>query len=355
MEKWYEIKNKKDAAEIYIYDAIGSDYSAKKFIEEFNEIKANDINIHINSPGGSVFEGMAIYSIIVNSKKKVTTHIDGIAASIASVIALAGNPVKMAKNAQFMIHKVSNIVLGDSDDMKKEAEIMESLEKQMIDIYHSKTGIPEAEIKQMMEDETWMDGETALEKGFIDEVTAKKNIKNHFNLSDYGYTQNPKIKEDTDMEAVEKLENKITGLEGKITTYEDQIKTLKTDLEVEQTASAAKDTAIAELTGKVSNYEKADIEGVVGKAIADGKLLPAQKDWAVNLATESRESFDNYMASVKNVNLLNIENLDERDDPENPENITYDALMKDIKLYTKTKEENPELFNKLRDAWLKKK
>jgi len=111
--KWFKIENKADKAEIWIYEEIGEDpwtgggVTAKSFQKELSEIKASQIDLHINSIGGLVFEGIAIHNLLKQHPANVTTYIDGIAASISSVIALAGDKVIMAENGLFMIHNVS--------------------------------------------------------------------------------------------------------------------------------------------------------------------------------------------------------------------------------------------------------
>lgn len=169
--KWYEIKAKADISEIWLYDEIGIwGIGAKEFIAELNAIKSPKIDMHINSPGGEVFDGAAIYNSIKRHPASVTTYIDGIAASIASVIALAGNKVVMAENAIYMMHNPSGLAIGTSEDMRKLADILDKIRETMIGAYVSKSGKSDSEIKGLLDLETWMNAEEAKAAGFVDEI-----------------------------------------------------------------------------------------------------------------------------------------------------------------------------------------
>jgi len=180
--KWYTINNKSDKAEIWIYEMIGEDFwsgggvTAKNFQKELSEIKASQIDLHINSPGGEVFDGIAIYNLIKQHPANVTTYIDGLAASIASVIALAGDQVYMAENALYMVHNPYGMVMGASEDMRKMADRLDIVKGSISKAYISKTDKKEDEINELMDAETWMTADDAYEFGFIDGITAKMDM-----------------------------------------------------------------------------------------------------------------------------------------------------------------------------------
>jgi ATP-dependent Clp protease protease subunit len=182
MNKWFSIVNKADRAEIWIYEEIGEDFwtgggiTAKGFQKELSEIKAGQIDLHINSPGGMVFEGITIHNLLKQHPANVTTYIDGLAASIASVIALAGDKVIMAENALFMIHNASGMVVGTSDDMRDFAEKLDKVNGSIATTYTSKTKKDEKEINDLMAAETWMTADEALEMGFVDEVSGEADM-----------------------------------------------------------------------------------------------------------------------------------------------------------------------------------
>lgn len=180
--EWYQIKNKAEKAEIWIYEFIGKDFwteegvTAKTFQEDLSKIKASQIDLHINSPGGDVFDGNTIYNLLKQHSANVTTYIDGLAASIASVIALAGDKIYMAENALFMLHQPYAFTVGNEEDHEKSLEILRQVGGSIARTYISKTGKPEDEIRQMMKSETWLNSDEALEAGFIDEISGKMDI-----------------------------------------------------------------------------------------------------------------------------------------------------------------------------------
>lgn len=134
-----------------------------------------EINVRINSPGGDVFEGIAIYNALLNSGLKVNVKIDALAASIATVIAMAGDTISMAGNGQFMIHKAWTIAMGNAEDMRGTADLLDSIDSgSIISTYVARTGLTEKEAGDMMAAETWMDAKSAKEKGFVDSIEPLK-------------------------------------------------------------------------------------------------------------------------------------------------------------------------------------
>ena len=179
---WYKIVNKTEKAEIWIYESIGEDWwtgggvTAKKFVEELQAITAKQIDLHINSPGGDVFDGVTIFNLLKQHDAKITTYIDGLAASIASIIALAGDQVVMAANALLMIHNPSGMVFGTADEMRKTADVLDKVRSTMTTVYTSKTGKSENEINGLLDDETWMTADEAKEMGFIDSIADEMDL-----------------------------------------------------------------------------------------------------------------------------------------------------------------------------------
>ena len=179
---WYKIVNKSDKAEIWIYEEIGQDFwtgggvTAKNFQKELSAIKASQIDLHINSPGGAVFDGVAIYNLIKQHPANVTTYIDGIAASIASVIALAGDKVVMAENALYMMHNPSGMVMGTAADMRSLADVLDKIRGTMTGVYAAKSGRADDEISALLDAETWMTAAEAMEFGFVDEIADEMDL-----------------------------------------------------------------------------------------------------------------------------------------------------------------------------------
>jgi ATP-dependent Clp endopeptidase proteolytic subunit ClpP len=177
MKPFYEIKAAaKDRAELWIYEQIGEDWfgdgvTARGLVQELAALKVKNIDLHINSPGGSVFDGQAIYNALKNHPATVTTYIDGIAASIASVIALAGDRVVMSESALFMIHNPYGMAVGDAAALLKMADALEKVGGSIALAYTGKSGKPEPEILDLMSAETWFSADEAKAIGFADEIS----------------------------------------------------------------------------------------------------------------------------------------------------------------------------------------
>jgi ATP-dependent protease ClpP protease subunit len=176
MKKWYSIINKagSSAAEIFIYDEIGIwGVTAKDFAAEFKAIPADRaISLHINSPGGSVWDGFAIYNLLKSRGDKVTAYIDGVAASIATIIALGANRVVAAENAMWMIHNPAmSLFAAESDELRSYADMLDKLRDQAAAIYEAKTGKDRDAITGAMDATTWLNAREAAEWGFVDQVS----------------------------------------------------------------------------------------------------------------------------------------------------------------------------------------
>ena len=185
-QTWFSIRNAADdpkKAQISIYDVVGSyGVQAKDLVAQIKASKAKEMDVHINSPGGGVFDGHAIYNALKNHPAVVTTHVDGLAASIASVIAMAGDMVHMPANALMMIHNPSNYVGGEADDLRKGADLLDKVKGTIIAAYQQKTGLDEDTLGQMMDDETWMTAGEAFELGFADSIDEAAEAKACFEL-----------------------------------------------------------------------------------------------------------------------------------------------------------------------------
>lgn len=170
-----------DEAEILIYDEIGWSWfgdgvTAKQFVKDLAELDVERITVRINSGGGDVFEGLAIFNALRRHDAMVTTEIDGIAASIASVIALAGEEVRIADNAFFMIHNPHGFAGGNASDMREFAELLDKIGGSLAGVYVDKSGQDVEAIQEWMDVETWFDAEEAKAAGFVDAITKGKEI-----------------------------------------------------------------------------------------------------------------------------------------------------------------------------------
>lgn len=177
------IQNAKEkSADIYIYQDIGEGwfdgFTAKDFADNLKKMgEVDTLNVFINSPGGDVFDGVAIYNILKRHKAKIIVEIDALAASIASVIAMAGNTIRMADNALMMIHNPWGFVIGDAKEMRKAADDMDKVRDfSILPAYVKQSGMEEDDLIKMMDDETWMSAAEAMEFGLVDEITAEKKM-----------------------------------------------------------------------------------------------------------------------------------------------------------------------------------
>lgn len=171
---WFRMKASGErAADIYIYDEIGYwGVTAQSFAASLKGLGDIDhINLHIHSPGGDVFDGIAIYNLLNAHSATKTVYIDGLAASMASVIAMVGNPIIMPENAMMMIHKPWGITGGDANDMRDYADLLDKVEAVLIPSYARKTGKTAEELSGMLGEETWMTAQECIEHGFADQLT----------------------------------------------------------------------------------------------------------------------------------------------------------------------------------------
>lgn len=164
----------KDEAEILIYDAIGKDFwgdgvTAKQFdtdLKAFGSVRR--LNVRINSAGGDVFDGVAIFNTLARHSARKTVYVDGLAASAASVLAMAGDEIRIGAGAFMMIHNAWGLAIGNASDMRRTADLLDSVSAQIADIYARRTGNDVKAIAQWMQDETWFDPDAAVKHGFAD-------------------------------------------------------------------------------------------------------------------------------------------------------------------------------------------
>ena len=179
---WYRVGNvAADRAELFIYGPIGDDWSqdsvpAASFVKDLRAITAPSIDLHINSPGGLVFDGVAIYSALRNHPSTVDVSVDGIAASAASFVAMAGDTIAIEKPAKMMIHNAGGMVLGGAQDMRAMADLLDELSATIAGIYADRTGKPAAQWLEAMGAETWYGAEQAVAAGLADRVVGDSNV-----------------------------------------------------------------------------------------------------------------------------------------------------------------------------------
>ena len=174
--KYYALEQKEKKASLYIFGSISSypwrekDKDAYGIVKEISELDAEEIEVHINSTGGSVAEGLAIYNVLKNSNMKITTYVDGFACSAASVIFMAGDERVMNEASLLMIHNAWTYGQGDANAFRRQADDLDIITQASIKAYMRHVSITEDELKGMMDNETWLSADDAKEKGFATKV-----------------------------------------------------------------------------------------------------------------------------------------------------------------------------------------
>jgi ATP-dependent Clp endopeptidase proteolytic subunit ClpP len=173
--KPFRMEKKADSADIYIYDIVGDSWdgvTAKQFaadLKALGDVKV--LNVFINSVGGSVMDGVAIYNQLKRHRAEIRVQVDGLAASIASVIAMAGDSIVMSKNALMMIHDPWGFAVGTAEEMRKAADALDKMKTTIVDTYVARTGQKQSDVTAWMTAETWFTADEAVENGFADSVS----------------------------------------------------------------------------------------------------------------------------------------------------------------------------------------
>lgn len=194
--KSFTVKAEGEATRIELFDVIDDYYgvSASDFVAALNGVKAGDIHLHISSPGGDVFAARAMVAAIAAHPSKITAHIDGLAASAASYVAMACDSVVMQDGAMLMIHNAWCVSMGNASDLRGTADLLDKIDGSIVADYQRKTGLPADELQAMMAAETWMDATEAVAKGFADSIATNAKgakAKNTWNLSAYANAPKP--------------------------------------------------------------------------------------------------------------------------------------------------------------------
>jgi ATP-dependent protease ClpP protease subunit len=297
---WYAMEQEIDAegvksskAEIFIYDEIGGfEVNANQFIGELENLgEVEQIDLRISSPGGSIIEGNVIFNAIKRHAANVTVYIDGMAASMASVIAMAGDEIIMADNALLMIHNPWTVSIGDSEQLRKDADLMDKMKSAIINAY-GRSNYSEEELEELMDATTWFTAEEAMEAGFIDGTT--EGLKAAASVSEMAAIA-------SQAGATLPIEKIVAGI---VTKHENQVEKLETEI-FEITAKFNDSTVqIEELQNSVKEYtdgieqmEKAHQEALVKTeevtankvAVAAAELMALQSSEAVAEASNETD------------------------------------------------------------------
>tara|TARA_Y100000592_G_scaffold24224_1_gene37832 strand:+ start:241 stop:1245 length:1005 start_codon:yes stop_codon:yes gene_type:complete len=334
MEKWYNINNMASTSivDVYIFDEIGSyGVNAQSFIEEIKAYRKKPMNLHINCVGGDVFDGMAIYNVIKKRTAETTVYIEGIAASMGSVIALAADNVVMAENSLFMIHNAWGGAMGEASEMRKTANLLEKISNEIADIYVKKTKLPYDKVKDMMDEETWLNADEALELGFVDSISDAIKVAAKYDVSKFKNITNEEIVNKLNVNLKSKkmtdelknwFNNKVDDIIARVKSEKSENEGVDSNKEVEITiADEAQvlnklvdfETKVTELNGSIAELEgeKATLteeverlNALLSKANAKGTEISTDGDPAVvTKNVESKEdAFWNGLVAKMNIN-----------------------------------------------------
>lgn len=283
--KWYNLAKVNNAVEIDIFDEIGGwGVYASELKDEVKSLvdPSDELIVNINSPGGSVFEGIEIYNYLKSIDNKVTVKVNSLAASIATVIALGADELQISESAFFMIHNPWSMAMGEADDMRKQADTLDKIKETILSIYEKNSNLDRERITAMMDEETWLTGSEAVEYGFADQLTegvkvaamATTNIINEFKNIPKGL----KMAEEQKETVLDKIKALLSGdetnneLQERYSELTEEVKALKeanadleaTNKELESTLEEAYNTLKTEKDNKVAEVN-AKVEEVTAK------------------------------------------------------------------------------------------
>lgn len=330
MNKWYSIENKADnSVEISIYDEIGDfGTSAKEFIEEVKSVGDGDITLRINSVGGSVFDGLAIYNTLRSHNGSVNIKIEGLAASISTVIAMAGDTVEMSENGFFMIHNPFGKSSGEAGDMRKTADLLDKIKEEIMEIYSRKTSMTFETLSDMMDKETWLSSQEAFDMGFVDKITEPMKMAASFDLSKFTNVNEQEVNDKLSLtnnnkkmteelktwfnSVKEEILNAVKGEEvstpsdevsisisdnevivNKFEELEENAKSLREEKEELAALVGEKESTIAELTNKVT-----DIEAKLAKLEATETTVEAEGEPSITPNEKVTNEWDAFAKSL---------------------------------------------------------
>ncbi len=284
-KNWYNISGKASdgIVDIYIFDEIGAyGLNAQSFIDEIKPYKNSPLNIHINCVGGDVFDGMAIYNIIKKRTARTTAYIEGIAASMGSVIALAADNVVMAENSLFMIHNAWGGAMGEAKEMKKTAKLLDKISGEIADIYVKKTNLPYNKVEEMMDEETWLNAEEAYELGFVDSISDAIKVAAKYDVSKFKNITNEEIsnKLSVNLKSKKMTDELKAWFNGKVEDIIARVKSESSDNDAVESTEVSEITIAdeAEILNKFSDFESKAIElnGSIAELEGEKETLTAE-------------------------------------------------------------------------------
>lgn len=372
---WYSVKNEGGNPEIKIYGFISAyDEDSVSYVRFQNELRMlaasnPEVTIRFHCYGGSMFDGLPIYDLIRNCKAKIITINEGMAASMGSVLFEAGTVRKMFRHARLMIHRPSGSAYGESEDMRNYADLMDSLEKDITNIFMKRTGKSEKIVKAWMQPKTdkWITAEEALKLGLCDEIIDDEGTEP--NVPDNAWTDGKTP------EGVWGICNALTNSNDSNFDNSDMKKPIisvlnaykvehnLTDTNTDQqfadaveNALKVRDEKIQELQGKLDTQSENQVKSLVDSAVSSGKITEADRERYTKLAkadyTTTGELLNGMQARVDvNASLKRGEKKEEGEGDERKTWNYRDYETKDPKALAKIRTEEPDRFKKLMDDY----
>lgn len=295
------------------YDWSGQDcISAKGVSQLLDEAGGDDITLNLNSEGGSVFAGSEIYSMLKQYTGKVVVNINGLSASIASVLMLGADEINMSPSASIMIHKASGGAMGTTDDMQKAINALNSIEKTIISLYHKRTGLSKDKLAKMMFEETWFTAEEALELGFVDNIVDEADYSQTADTSLVAQYKTRVSDAENFSSVIAELKNQLK--EGKMDKQTSLIEKIKNILGSDKLEDANQDE-VAEPTEEVVAKPEATEETVEETPVEDAE--PTKKEEAEESAKEETNATDELVEALEKatnkLEEIQAENADLKD------------------------------------------
>lgn len=295
---------------LLLYGEVGGwgDIQAKDVVTELMTLEAQyqHIDVHINSPGGDVFTGIAIFNALQSSKADISIYVDGLAASIAGVIALCGKPLFMSQYARLMLHNVSGGAYGSAKSLRETADLIENLEGTLAEMIAERCGMEASEVKkQFLGDDRWFTAEEALALKLIDGITELPQEETPEGLTSDSSTQ------DIYQAFTNRLQMQASSTNTPMNLYE-QIKQLPTFKNVSEGAVVehiralenkvvkleSTEQALAQAQAELQTLKDRELEGIVNSAVADGRITEVQKPIYLNLLKTNREEAEKLLNSL---------------------------------------------------------
>lgn len=350
-----------ETAEINLFSPISN---SQNFINELNYLDSlglKEINININSLGGSVFEGFGIFTAIQNAKTEINTINAGVAASMAGIILVSGSKRKMVDFGQLMVHNPS--FSGKKAENKSQKDLLSKIKNSLLKMITNKTGIENGLLSEMMNKETWLNSKEALEAGFIDEIiSTKRNLKNEQPEEIYNLVVNNFKPKKQKMELVtnylklekdakeEEVLNAVKTIENLATETESNLVDVKNELETANETISNQKTELETAKNEIAELKKSIALTNVENAIKEGKIKEENKEQMLEAAINTPEAFNTILNSIEVkdirlndliINTSNIENKNEgkslrqleKESPEFVQDIIKNDWAKYEKLY----------------------